>query len=77
MTAIWRVVEVTSSTGEPAWTAAPSLGVTAVTRTGPGSNTTEPSRSSPVSGRPSERWSVRMAAAVAPVNVSDPARSEP
>ena len=39
-----RRVDVIPSTG-PACTAAPSVGVTLVTRTGPGSKTTEPSAS--------------------------------
>ena len=46
-TVTWRTVEVIPSTG-PGATFAPAIGWTLVTRTGPGSNTTDPSGSSPV-----------------------------
>ena len=62
-----RRVDVTPSTG-PACTGAPTDGVTEVTRTGPGSNTTEPSSSRPVTGRPCAAWNALIAAAVSAVN---------
>ena len=50
-TLTWRAVELIPSTG-PGMTVAPTVGVTLVTRTGPGSNTTDPSSSSPVTVSP-------------------------
>ena len=65
----WRAVEVIASTG-PGMTVWPTVGVTLVTRTGPGWNTTDPSSSSPVTVAPCADCSARMAAAVAVVNSS-------
>jgi len=65
----WRVVDVTVSTG-PDCTAAPRVGVTVVTRTAPGSKTTEPSGSSPVCARPRADSNALIALAVSAVKVS-------
>ena len=67
----WRAVEVIASTG-PGMTVEPTVGVTLVTRTGPCSNTTDPSSSSPVTEAPCADCSARIAAAVAAVNSSPP-----
>ena len=70
-----RTVDVIASTG-PGCTVAPSVGVTLVTRAGPGSNTTEPSSNSPVGLTPWADWKALIAAAVAAVN-SSPANALP
>ena len=57
-----RATDVTVSTG-PGCTVAPSVGVTLVTRTGPGSNATDPSNSSPVRSPPRADWNAPIAAA--------------
>ena len=73
----WRAVELTVSTG-PAMTPEPmpTLAITAVTRTGPDSNATEPSSSSPVTLSPRAACRARIAVAVAGVNAS-PVRPGP
>src|SRR5439155_1329923 len=64
-----RLVEVIASTG-PACTVAPTDGVTLVTRTAPGSKTTQPSSSSLVCASPCAAWNALIAAAVAAVNAA-------
>ena len=54
-----RAVELMASTG-PGITVAPTVGVTLVTRTGPGSNTTDPSSSSPVTVKRRARTETRV-----------------
>src|SRR5262249_40411131 len=66
-----RRVDVIPSTG-PACTAEPSVGVTEVTRTGPGSKITDPTGRVPVCASPLSAWNDLIAAAVAAVNESPP-----
>src|SRR5215470_630619 len=60
-----RLVEVACSTTAPGCARVPRLGVTAVTRIGPGTNTTCPRASVPVWLTPRFSWSSSTAAAVA------------
>jgi hypothetical protein len=62
-------VELTDSTG-PACTACPSVGVTLVTRTGPGLNTSEPNGNTPVRASPRAACSATIALSVAAVKPS-------
>src|SRR5579864_6529433 len=64
-----RRTDVMPSTG-PAWTGAPLVGVTLVTRTAPGSNTTAPSSRLPVAGTLRAAWNRATADSVAEVNAS-------
>src|SRR5262245_46836195 len=64
-----RFVVVNVSTG-PGCTAEPTVGVTDVTRTGPGSNTTAPGCRTPVSSSPCSFWNALIRASVALVNSS-------